>query len=217
MNLFRRISATFSASMEDVVSRVEDHDAVVEAAIRDGRKAAAKIKVRLARVQKDGAQLEKRKQELKQQLSKWTERARKEAAVNEERAIVCIKKKKETEEKLVDINRAISGHKQVEAKLSKDFEGIQTRLADTQQRRNTMRSRQFVSEANRILEKLEGDDYSGVDEIFDRWEEQILESEVIESVGTVPDFLETEYILQEERADLELELEKIKSEGVSKS
>ena len=211
MNLFRRISATFSASMEDVVSRVEDHDAVIESAIRDGRRAAAKIKVRLGRVQKDGAQLEKRKQELTQQLSQWTERARTEAAVNEERAILCIKKKKETEEKLAELSQVLGQHKQVETRLVRDFEEIQSRLAETQQRRNSMRSRQFVSEANRILEKLEGEDYSSVDEIFDRWEERIIENEVIDCSVTVTDTLEREYVLQEERAALEIELEELKA------
>ena len=217
MNLFRRISATFSASMEDVVSRVEDHDAVIEAAIQDGRKAAAKIKVRLARVQKDGIQLEKNKQELTQQISKWIERARLEAAVDEERAIICIKKKKEAEEKLVDLNQVIASHKQMELKLASDFEGIQSRLSETQHRRNAMRSRQFVSEANRILEKLEGDDYCGVDDIFDRWEERIIENEVIDNYELPTDTLEKEYILQEERANLELELEQLKTEGESRS
>ena len=50
MNLFRRITASFTGSIESAVSQLENHEAVVQAALKDTRAMAAKAKVRFARV-----------------------------------------------------------------------------------------------------------------------------------------------------------------------
>ena len=57
MSIFRRLQATISASLDNAVSQVENHDAVVEAALKDARAAAARARVRLARVQKEEANM----------------------------------------------------------------------------------------------------------------------------------------------------------------
>ena len=53
MSIIRRLQATISAGLDNAVSQVENHDAVVEAALKDARTAAARARVRLARVQKE--------------------------------------------------------------------------------------------------------------------------------------------------------------------
>jgi phage shock protein A len=47
MGLFKRISATVSATVGDAVSAMENHDAVVEASLHDMRRASEKAKTRL--------------------------------------------------------------------------------------------------------------------------------------------------------------------------
>ena len=54
MSLIRRISASITSSVDRAVSRVENHDAVINAALRDTQQAAARSRVRLERVRKEG-------------------------------------------------------------------------------------------------------------------------------------------------------------------
>ena len=52
MSLFQRITATVTSHVDRAVSRVENHDAIVEAALRDTRQAAVRARVRLRRLQR---------------------------------------------------------------------------------------------------------------------------------------------------------------------
>ena len=60
MSLIRRISTSITSSVDRAVSRVENHDAIVNAALRDTQQAAARSRVRLERVRKDGRALKTR-------------------------------------------------------------------------------------------------------------------------------------------------------------
>ena len=45
MSIFKRLTATFSSRVDQMVSQIENHDAVVEVAIKESRQATAKAKV----------------------------------------------------------------------------------------------------------------------------------------------------------------------------
>ena len=65
MNLIRRISTSITSSVDRAVSKVENHDAIINAALRDTQQAAARSRVRLERVKKDGHHLRTRHANLK--------------------------------------------------------------------------------------------------------------------------------------------------------
>ena len=60
MSVFKRLSATLFSHVDRAVSEIENHDAIIEAAIRDQQRALAKAKVRLNRLRAEGRKLEKR-------------------------------------------------------------------------------------------------------------------------------------------------------------
>ena len=91
MSLLKRLSATIVSRVDQMVSQIENHDAVVEAAIRESRQAAAKARVRLSRVRGDGEKLQKRIAELRASQTQWTERARSVAADDRDRALECMR------------------------------------------------------------------------------------------------------------------------------
>ena len=85
MSLLKRISATFSASVDDLVTRVENHDAIIESSIRDCRKAAASTRVRLAKEKRDGERLSRLSTEIKTEIEQWKRRAMECASDDEEK------------------------------------------------------------------------------------------------------------------------------------
>ena len=52
MSLIRRISTSITSSVDRAVSKVENHDAIINAALRDTQQAAARSRVLLERVRK---------------------------------------------------------------------------------------------------------------------------------------------------------------------
>ncbi len=64
MSLIRRISTSITSSVDRAVSKVENHNAIINAALRDTQRAAARSRVRLERVRRDGKSLRERQARL---------------------------------------------------------------------------------------------------------------------------------------------------------
>jgi phage shock protein A len=95
MSLIRRISTSFTSSVDRAVSKVENHDAIINSALRDTQQAAARSRVRLERVRKDGNSLKSRQEQLIVAVSRWTERAKSVAANDEAKALECLRRRKD--------------------------------------------------------------------------------------------------------------------------
>ena len=207
MSLIRRISASFTSSVDRAVSRVENHDAVINAALRDTQQAAARSRVRLARVRKDGQNLRDRKANLETAVSRWTERARTVASEDEAKALECLRRKKECEAQLRNLDVSIGKHDELESRIVDQVKKIESRIGEVSQQRNMMRSRQSVAEALRTINDIEGVSYGEIEDTFDRWEINLGETEIQVGVGSPSDSLETTFIAEEEKAELKAELD----------
>ena len=117
MSLIRRISASLTSSVDRAVSRVENHDAVINAALRDTQQAAARSRVRLERVRKDGHNLRTRKGNLETAVTRWTERAKAVGTEDEAKALECLRRKKECEAQLCNLEVSIEKHDELEARI----------------------------------------------------------------------------------------------------
>lgn len=206
MGIIRRISATLSSSVDRAVSRVENHDAIVEAALRETQQAAARARVRLARVRKDGASLKTRRSALAQAGERWTERAKTVAATDEAKALECLRRKRECEAQMRTVTEAITRHEELEAKVSEQVKTIEQRIGEVTQQRNLMRSRQSVSEALSAIHSVDGVSHGDIEETFDRWEAHLGETELRVGLIEGGDLLEKTFAAEEDDAELRAEL-----------
>ena len=118
MSLIRRISTSITSSVDRAVSKVENHDAIINAALRDTQQAAARSRVRLERVKKDGHNLKTRHANLKQATGRWTERARKIAAEDEAKALECLRRARRADRQAEELDRRLGEHERVEKQLA---------------------------------------------------------------------------------------------------
>jgi len=206
MSLIRRISTTITSSVDRAVSKVENHDAIINAALRDTQQAAARSRVRLARVQKDGNSLKKRYADLQRAQSRWTERARSIAADDEARALECLRRRKDCEAQLHNLLESIEKHDELESRIAEQVKKIEARIGEVSQQRNMMRSRQSVAEAMRTINNIEGVSYGEIEDTFDRWEINLGETEILMGAVTRSDSLDSEFQSAEETAELRAEL-----------
>jgi len=207
MSLIRRISTSITSSVDRAVSKVENHDAIINSALRDTRQAAARSRVRLARVQKDGAALKRRYGELERSVSLWTDRARSVAADDEAKALDCLRRKRDCELQLGNLKDSIEKHEELEARISEQVKKIESRIHEVAQQRNMMRSRQSVAEAMRTINNIEGVSYGEIEDTFDRWEINLGETEILMGAATAADPLDAAFAADEDTAELRAELE----------
>ncbi len=207
MSLIRRISTSITSSVDRAVSKVENHDAIINAALRDTQQAAARSRVRLERVRKDGHNLKTRHANLQQAVGRWTDRARKIAADDEAKALECLRRRKECDKQLRALDDSIGKHEELEARISEQVKKIEARIGEIAQQRNMMRSRQSVAEAMRTINNVEGVSYGEIEDTFDRWEINLGETEILLGATTDRDPLETAFLAEEDAEELRAELE----------
>ena len=206
MSLIRRISTSITSSVDRAVSKVENHDAIINSALRDTQQAAARSRVRLERVRKDGQSLKTRQSDLQQAVSRWTDRAKSIATSDESKALECLRRRKDCEVQLQNLRDSIEKHDELEAKIADQVKKIEARIGDVAQQRNMMRSRQSVAEAMRTINNIEGVSYGEVEDTFDRWEINLGETEILTGACTTGDPLDTAFLAEEDTADLRAEL-----------
>ena len=206
MNLFSRISATFTGKLDEIISHVENHDAVVAVALKDTRTAVAKAKVRLERVRKDGEAMQKRLEDATRMALLWENRAKDTAANDEQKALACIARRNQCREQIAQTQTALARHKELEAKVSENVQRMEHRLREITQQQNLMRSRQSTADAMRIINQIEGSADYGIEDTFDRWEALITETEYSIGHMSSTDTLDLSFAKEENTAQLQAEL-----------
>ena len=206
MSIIRRISTSITSSVDRAVSKVENHDAIINAALRDTQHAAAKSRVRLERVRKDGDALRHRHRELQVAVSRWTERARSVASSDEAKALECLRRRKDCEAQLLSLESSIEKHDELELRIAEQVKKIESRITEVAQQRNMMRSRQSVAEAMRTINNIEGVSYGEIEDTFDRWEINLGETEILMGASSARDPLDSSFLAEEDTAELRAEL-----------
>jgi len=208
MSIFKRLRTTITASVDQMVGDIENHDAVVEVAIKEARQAVAKSKVRLARLKCDGGKLKRKRAELSIAETQWQERAKNSAEKDENRAIECMRRRNECRKHIVDISEAISKHDALESRLSVDIRTAEQKIGEMTQQRNFMRTRESAAEALTSIADLDENMVNETSGAFERWEVKVTGSELEAGISdmTIEDSLEQEFINTEERDSLKAEL-----------
>ena len=208
MSIFKRLSATIVSRVDQLVTEIEDHDAVVESVIKTARQAVAKSKVRLAQMKSEGGRLRCKLAEVKQVEKKWGDRAREVASQDEDKAIQCLRQRQNCQRQSEELNCAIEKHQALEERLVRDVQAAESRVMEITQQRKLMRTRQSAAEALNVMNTVDENMLSEVSAAFERWEINITEEEMEAGTYVMDDtlVLEQEFIDAEEKTSLLLEL-----------
>ena len=206
MKIFKRWTSGVVASFEWVANQVENHEALVAAAIREMEESVAKARVQMQRVQKDGSTLKKHLEKAQSDIEVWTERARQSSEENKEKALECIRRKRKAEREAESLKVRFEEHLRVERQLSQDLETVQARLVDLRQKKNSFLARKYNSEAHRAGSPDHVGLIHEIDDIFERWEVRLAQCEPVHESA---DTFAQEFEEKEELEDLEAELEQL--------
>ncbi len=207
MSAIFRWTTGFASRIDAMVRQIENHDALVSAAIRDAKEARARAKVQLKRVRQDGRRMQQRRAELEQSETLWRERAQRVAASDEERGIECVRRMKRAAHERTALGDQVEEHARIEAQLGRDIGRIDQRIEQLVQQRNLLRTRQSRAEALAAAQREDGCRISEVEDVLERWEIKVSRNETdVDCDLDEQDDLEIELGGEEERAALLEEL-----------
>jgi len=213
MSLFKRITTTISASMNNLVGEIENHDAVMEAAINESRRATAQAKVRLSRTEHERAQLQQKISDLEVKRQKWRERALACANSEESKALSCLQQEKNCVAQISQLTSIIKQQDAVLTKLRNDIAKAESKLSQITHQRNMMRSRESATSALNAIAQTNIGDNININDTLERWEAKIIEAELnLDTQQPVDDF-EYQFTEQENLEELRAELLQLKQQS----
>ena len=90
MNIFKRFTTSVTATLDNTVRQIENHDAIIEATIKQTRQAAAKTKARINTLRQQQHTYETQLKAAQEQTKLWEQRATKLASNDQAKALQCI-------------------------------------------------------------------------------------------------------------------------------
>ena len=216
MNQIKRWTVSVFSRIDALVAKVENHEALATEALRELQRATARANVQLKRVQRDGERQRRELSEAREAAQQWRERARR-TIDDEARAMECLRRAKQAATRVSEVEARLEEHQQVEQQLQLDIRGLEERLSRLTDQRNLLRTRQSRADALGVVNGDKVQLESEVDELFDRWEMRITESEYAGGLNGAfesgADAFETEFADEDEARELRAELEALRGES----
>lgn len=215
MSVMSRLRTSIYARVDRLVSQIENHDAQIEAAIREAREKVAAGKVRLARVRRDGDALAEKIASLNKAEQRWTERARAIGAGDEAKALACLRRRRACSEERESVEQAYKRHCATLEALEQSMDGAEAQLRERIQRHRLMRGRESAAEARLVTDRLNQDHLGDMEDVFDRWETRILGAEMAseDALGENIDEFERGFEQAENDESLRAELDALLQKG----
>lgn len=210
MKLFKKLAVTVSSSVDAMADRFENKEALSMAYIREYERVVAKAKVRSAQVDGEVVRLEREAARLKEQVALWAERARRVHLSDETKALACVARMSQAQ---TDRCRAVSelGEvKNLKGKMARDVDHILKKLEALKRKHQNLAGRQACAEAVHALQHADGGIHHDIDDLFTRWETDVVARELHARCETaVTDTLSEEFDTDEQQHALQLALEQL--------
>jgi phage shock protein A len=207
MSRFKRWTVGVFSQLDNVVSKIENHDGLVSVSIRDAQAARARARVQMQRVHRDGERLSHQIARARDAETQWRERARRVGREDEARAVDCLGRSRRAASQCKDLENQLVEHERAEAKLRSEVDAIDQRIAELTRNRNLLRTRQSRAEALNAVDQGGWGMAGDVDEILERWEINVTTAEAVCDTAVFDaDDLEEGFLEEEEQEELRSEL-----------
>jgi phage shock protein A len=194
---------------------MENHDAIVDASIKQTRQAVAKTKARINTLRQQQNVYEKQLNEAKEQHALWTERAKSLAASDQDKALQCVSRRNQFSTEMQRLACSAEQQKELIREVSTNLQKLQGKLDEMVHKHNLMRSRQTVADVNRVVAHADQD--QNLRDTFERWESVVLEHEFAVSDVCNRDSLDMELSEQEDEIALLAQLIELTAQSESKA
>lgn len=208
-------TASIVSGFDTVISKVENHESVVTSSIQELQEAAAHSKVKLNRLKQEIQRMRSKLTELKQNRERWNERALSLRETDKNKAVECLRHRKRVEAEISHLENEIPTHANLANTIESDLRKLQNKIDDLKLRKRAFSTRASRAQAMKICGNTEGISGEQLEDTFERWEMKLAETEISSDISI--DTLEDEFIREEERSALLLELEGLEQSTVEET
>jgi phage shock protein A len=209
MSRMHRWKMSVTGWVDGVLAQIENHEATVSSAIGRVRQSAARARVQLKRVERDQRQLRASLAEEEAAVEAWRRRAK--DADDEEKALECLRRHKASARRVRGLRHRLDEHERAHGELTEGIRVLNARLAELNERKNLMRTRQSRAEAAHGMVRT-GAPPGDLEDVFERWEARVGEIEIAAECEEPIDRFEADFDAAEEDAELRVELEALRRE-----
>jgi phage shock protein A len=205
----RRMCAQLSANIEWIISICVNHEAQMEASLQAVQERLARASVELRKVRDDHAKLCQREAQLTKDVATWTDRARRMAQDDKERALECVRRRRLSSDKLKEVRDRQQHYGKVLQQLERQIADFRERVEELKRRRNVLRLRTHRTEGEDILDSASDASFERAEKILDEWEVRISRLNDLVPLEEHEASWEKEMREDEEQAELEDELQQL--------
>ncbi len=175
--------ASVTASFDEFVSKIENHEAVAESVIADVRKAAARLRSQRSRLQSELARTRTNAERARQAATTWEKRALSLPQEEETRALECVARAEQESARAAAAEQQIIQSEAVIADIDRALSDVEAQLTELKLRKSTLSSRNTRAD---VLAAGQGFvQREDVDSVFERWEQTVIEKEYAEDATPV--------------------------------
>ncbi|NCS24840.1 MAG: PspA/IM30 family protein [Microcystis aeruginosa BS13-02] len=216
MGLFDRLSRVVRANLNDMVSKAEDPEKMLEQAVSDMQEDLVQVRQAVARAIAEQRQTEQKYSKDQSEANKWEQRAKLALSKRDENlAREALKRKKDfTETAAILKNQLDQQTVQVDS-LRKNLIALESKISEAKTKKNMLVARSRAAKANEQLQKTLGSiDTSSSVSAFERMEEKVVQleasSQAYGELGGIG--IENQFAALESGSDVEDELAMLKAQ-----
>ncbi|MGE0529309.1 MAG: PspA/IM30 family protein [Bdellovibrionales bacterium] len=204
MNPLKRLTLSISAQFNELVMRVENHEAVAEAVLAEFRDNIHQATYRLKILEKEISRTREKIAALKVEHETWGQRAVKSQSDDREKALECVRRMKIRATELQALETQLKEMISTQAEVQRDLRSVETQYQELKCKHKILASRQTRAEVFKGLRACTTDGNAPTADIFERWESSVMRAEVCGiPPGTPTDSLDDEFRSKEQEAELE--------------
>ncbi len=190
MNLFKRLSVSVRSQLDEAVSRIENHDAVIDAALRESREAIARLKLQQSRIHRKHQAIDAQLEKAQQDEQDWVRRARSLAQADEAQALNCLERRDRCRQQIEQLRNQREQSAEMEHRLGQQLSKLEQRLIEDEQRLQEFRGRALSARAEHAMQEVMGSESANLEQAFDRWELDITRKELSQEavIQMAPDY-----------------------------
>jgi len=216
MGLFDRIGRVVRANLNDLVSKAEDPEKVLEQAVIDMQEDLVQLRQAVARTIAEQKRTEQRLAQDTAEAKKWEERAKLALSKGDENlAREALTRKKSFSESAAVYQAQGDQQKATVDNLRRNLVALEGKISEAKTKKNMLQARAKAAKANEELQKtLGGIDTSGAMGAFERMENKVLEMEATsQAVGELGGFgIDQQFAQLESSSGVEDELALLKAQ-----
>lgn len=200
MKLIKRLTTSVTATVGKAVGRLENHDAIINATIRETRQSVAKTKARINTLRQQQSVFESQLKDAFEQANVWQDRARDLADSDQDKALQCLARHNQCLKDGQRLQESVVQQQQLIRQISSNLGKLQGKLEKIQHKQNLLKSRQLLANANHAEASSQCEE--NLQDTFERWESMVLEHElsIVDQLSADP--LEEDFEQRESEAEL---------------